>query len=275
MHKTLLYLLPALLICCLTACSGGNTPTDQQPVATDSLPDMDAGEISEENMDLILSLPSPKDLAGELKTAGARYEEKLLNPDNNVMNYKSQSKQAMNMGVYTADLSYASVFDNKQMALKYLKSITKLTEELSIANIFGRELENRIQSNEDNIDSLNIIFDETFQSLNEELKRTKQENTLELMFAGGWVESFYLTCAHWGIKSSPEIRKRIMEQSTSLETLLKTLEPHKTAEGFSTIYPALVEINGIFAAAKGAELSDDQVKQLHAKIKTLRNAITQ
>ena len=118
------------------------------------------------------------------------------------------------------------------------------------------------------------FFDETFQNLNEELKRTKQENTLELMFAGGWVESFYLTCAHWGIKSSPEIRKRIMEQSASLETLLKTLEPQKSAEGFSTLYPALAEINSIFATTKGAELSDDQVKQLHAKIKTLRNAIT-
>jgi len=177
------------------------------------------------------------------------------------------------MGVYAADLSYASVFDNKQVSLKYLKSIHRLADELSITNVFGRELENRIQANDDNIDSLNIIFDETFQRLNEELKRTKQESTLELMFAGGWIEGFYLTCEHWALKPSPEIRARIVAQSESLSTLLKTLEPHQSQEGFTTIAPALTAINAIFTAAAGGELSEAQIKELHAKIKTLRTSV--
>jgi len=61
-----------------------------------------------------------------IKTAGATYNEKLLNPLSNLSNYTTSKSMALNLGIYTTDLSFASLFDQTQTAINYMQAAKKI-----------------------------------------------------------------------------------------------------------------------------------------------------
>ncbi len=246
------------------------------PLNAEELEDPDAGEISEATLNLILAIPSPQEAPKMLKDAGAAYDEKLLNPEDRVNKYRGATSQALNMGVYTADLSYASVYSKQQTAIRYYKAMSRLAEELGIGSVFSKRLETRIKNNQDNQDSLNVIFDDTFRDLNEQLKKTRQERILSLMFAGAWIESAYIATEQWMANPNPKIKSHILAQQSTLFDLLKLLETQKGAEGVGDIYNQLAAIEPKFGNTDGyalTELTDEQVREINGQLKKLRKSI--
>ena len=79
-------------------------------------------KMDEKAQNIFYSIPSPIELAQLIQRAGAKYNKNLLNSIDNVGKYESNSSKALNLGVYGADLSYTSVFDNNTMeSIVYLK----------------------------------------------------------------------------------------------------------------------------------------------------------
>ncbi|HIE15301.1 MAG TPA: hypothetical protein EYP69_00070, partial [Bacteroidales bacterium] len=100
------------------------------------------------------SLPSPIETALLLKRAGAKFNEEYLNPVDNISKYTTQKLMALNLGVYSADLSFVSMFDQSQLSVKYLSATKKLADELGILNAVDQSIFERMDSNIDNTDSL-------------------------------------------------------------------------------------------------------------------------
>ena len=97
---------------------------------------------------IFYSIPSPIELAQLIQKAGAKYNKDLLNPIKNVSKYMSNTSKALNLGVYGADLSYTSVFDdNTQESIFYLAATRKLAESLGVGNAFDEKTVDRIQAN--------------------------------------------------------------------------------------------------------------------------------
>jgi hypothetical protein len=74
------------------------------------------------------NIPPPMETAALLKKAGAEYDKDILNDVKNVDNYTAASKQALNLGIYGADLSYASVFNNTQESMLYTSCAQNLAK---------------------------------------------------------------------------------------------------------------------------------------------------
>lgn len=278
-----------------SACGGSNTNTAEGDLGETPL---DSTQVSEQVTDFIVSLPNPIQVANLIKNAGARYEEKLLNPESNVNNYKTQNQQAINLGVYSADLSFSNVYDKKQESLKYFSVVRKLSESIAVGNVFTKNLQNRVNSNQDKQDSLENIFSETFTRLHSELRANNREKYLALMFVGGWVESVYLASELWKFNPSKTLSDRIAEQGLSLKDLIKMVEEHKSEEGFSELNKELTELDKIFDSMredykfkegdvkKDAKTdavqvenkaifnyTDDQIKQINQKVVAIRKGL--
>ena len=67
--------------------------------------------------EMFYSMPSPLEVAMILKGAGSPYNPELLNPLNNTSKYVTTKSQALNLGIYTTDLSYASRYDQTQATI--------------------------------------------------------------------------------------------------------------------------------------------------------------
>jgi hypothetical protein len=261
-----------------TGCNqGANT---QEAAATEVLeePADDVGDIPAEMVDLLTRIPPPQDAPKLLREAGANYEEKLLNPSDKGKNYRVMYDQSVNMGIYTADMAYSSVFDKKQIALKYMKAVRDLAKNLDIAGVFDKKWENRVDRNKDNQDSLDVIFNETFTNLREKLKADKRESILILIFTGAWVESAHLAVQHWKLNPSKAVVSRISSHRTSLQDLLQLLDAIKKESGVPELFTQLSSLRPHFslpedlkAEVPDAELTDKQLKDLDASLTTIRN----
>src|SRR5690606_15980861 len=88
---------------------------------------------------IFYSIPAPLEMTGLMKRAGATYDKSLVNDPNSQGRYSTVNARALNLGVYGADLSYSTIFDNTQEALQYLKATQSLAEGLGITDAFDYE----------------------------------------------------------------------------------------------------------------------------------------
>ena len=87
------------------------------------------------------ALPSPLESAMLIKSAGARFEEKLLNPVGNVNKYVTNKSMALNLGIYTCDLSFASLYEQTQLLIDYMNAAKKMADGLGILAIEQEDID--------------------------------------------------------------------------------------------------------------------------------------
>lgn len=84
----------------------------------------------------VFSIPSPMQTALLLKESGASYDNTLLNSTSSAVKNETASSKALNLGIYGADLGYATIFDNTEDAIEYVATTKKMSGELGISNRF-------------------------------------------------------------------------------------------------------------------------------------------
>lgn len=171
----------------------------------------------------MFSVPSPIQTAFDLKQAGASFNPELLNNPDKADDYSTKFSQAINMGVYGADLGYALVNRQTQEGLKFLGSCKKISNEMGMASVFTNDLLDRFGNNIENTDSLLSLVGEAYLLSDSYLKDNNNEALGILILTGGWVESMYFATSIALTAESDEIRNRVGQQRSSLENLLALL----------------------------------------------------
>src|SRR5690606_14701784 len=166
----------------------------------------------------------------------------------NADKYTSASKQALNLGIYGADLSYASVFDHTQESMLYTACVQNLAKRLDVSHAFDQATVDRMERNRNDRDSLLNIISETYWDVDAYLKENERENLSALMIAGGWVEGLYIATHVAKASDSPELRQRIAEQKLSLADLLGLLDTYDTDdEPLNAVREDIRALDGLFA----------------------------
>lgn len=171
------------------------------------------------------SIPSPLETAMLLKSAGAEYDDILLNSTDNTERYTATKALALNLGIYTTDLSFASLFNYTQTALDYMKAAKTMAEGLDITDAIDNET---LEFLEDNLDQRDVVMDvisETFLNSSSYLKENKREDVAAIVLVGGWIEGLYLATKLVGdasIKDNPLV-DRILEQKLSFDIVRRVL----------------------------------------------------
>lgn len=169
-------------------------------------------------------MPSPLQIANIIQKSGSNYNKAMLNPVDRLSKYTESMKQAMNLGVYGADLGYITMYNNTPDALEYYKSVNQLADQLKITASFDPELMKRFSDNIANKDSMMALVGEAYRRSDNFLRESEQDHLAALILAGGWIESMYFALNTY--KSNPtnnDIAVRIGEQKTTSAGLLKLL----------------------------------------------------
>jgi hypothetical protein len=237
----------ALFSLSLWSCNDGavndESITNAEVSADDSI------EPSEESVtkvkEILHSVPSPLDMAAILKKSGAGYDADFLNKVRNVNEYSSAQQQALNLGVYGADLSYASIFNQNQESILYLSCTKKLADKLGLSKAFNDEVIERMEMNVDNRDSLLTIISDTYYNLDSYLKENDRDHISAMIIAAGWIEGLYLgtQIASSSESVSPKLMQRIAEQKISLENLVALVMSYNTSGSLDFILDDLEQIS--------------------------------
>ena len=127
--------------------------------------------VEEKVREFVYPLPTAFEVTEMLNRIGAAYILTLSNPVSNVERYLTEKSKALNLGIYSADLSYASAYNQKQSVIDYMDVSKKLIDALNISGAISQDVIEQVEANQDNKDELvNIItntFYDTYEYLNQ------------------------------------------------------------------------------------------------------------
>ncbi len=190
--------------------------------------------IEVENSGVNYKIPSPMEMFIFIEKTDAPFVLNDLHNFENVDNYPSRKSQAINFGIYSADLAYCAVFGDYQATLNYFDAAQKLAEKLGLHEGYGEKIATRIDNNLNNIDSLMEIAADSYSQANQFLESQGQSDILGLILVGGWIEGLYVTIESVGkLDINNPLIERIADQQVLLENLMGYLnnqEPTKAVE---------------------------------------------
>ena len=163
----------------LFGCASDSSKQDRVEVdAKDIVVDDDVKSGVQTARQIFYSLPSPLETAMILKRSGAEYNPEILNPVENISRYTTSKSMALNLGIYSTNLSYASLFDQTQASIKYMTASKKMAEGLGILNAIDNTVIQRLEENVNNRDVIMEIISETFLNTNSILEENDRVCTL-------------------------------------------------------------------------------------------------
>ncbi len=170
------------------------------------------------------------ELSSLFETAGAVFTSELMNNVDKTSEYITSSQQAVNLGVYAVDLSYARVFDQVEMAGRYFNAMKQLAQELGIPSDYFENTVKRFERNFTDKDSLIYLANEVYVTTDEYLKENERYTTAALIILGGWVEAIHIASDVAIESRDANIIERLIDQKYSLNNLLMMLSEHKKNE---------------------------------------------
>lgn len=214
---------------------------------------------------IFYSLPSPLETAMLIKSAGASYNELVLNSLNNVNKYSTNKSKALNLGIYTTDLSFACLFDQAQTSLKYMDATRQLATEMGISDAIDEETMQRLEQNLNNRDVVMDIISETFLNSSSYLKENDQQEVAAIVLVGGWLEGLYIGTQMVG--SGPiegnKLVDRIAEQKLSFSIVERMLQDNKmnqVGEENRDIVELINELHSLKSAFANIEVQTSAIK---------------
>ncbi len=197
----------------------------------------------------LFSVPSPYQVAVLVKNNNVPYDKSLLNPVQNQASYATNFKQALNLGVYGADLSYLNIYEQLPDAASYFAVVKVLSKELNILSTLDDKLMKRIEANSNNKDSLMYIMSTVFRDADAYLFNNGQNEIGILVIAGGWIESLYImTKILKQTNNNEDILRRIGEQKYPLDNLIELMRPYynNISDEYDEFLLQLIDLASIF-----------------------------
>ncbi len=245
----------------------------------------------------IISIPSPIQTAFLINKVGATYDKDMINPTTNSVNYSTKFHKSLNLGVYGADLGYVTMYDKTQEALGYLNTVRKLGDDLGVSSAFSPELIKRFQANFGKKDSMLRLVSVAYRQSDNYLKNNMQNDVSGLILTGGWIESMHFVTSVYKTKPNADVKRRIGEQKSTIESIIKLLSPYSDQKECADLVEKMKDLEGAF---KGVEfkytfqkpttdpdkqltiinstsevtISDDQIKNITEKIAAIRTLIS-
>jgi len=218
-------------------------------------------------------VPTSYDITKYIYQAGAPYIVSLSNGPEKAGEYITQRDKVLNLGVYAADLCYATTYMMKQGTMNYLEASKILIEDLGISTTFNITYAERIEENIEDRDSLIAVVTESFDDTWNYLVENQQDVLARLVVCGSWIEGIYIT-THIALKAidNTAFLEALAKQKVSLNELVNLLEPVKDVSEVSDLYKGLFEIQEFYEGV-GDIMTDEQLKVLEEKITALRNSI--
>lgn len=280
-----------LALASIAGCGDGGKNPSENPV--------DSAEVNttvETPKDIVLyNIPSPIETLTILKMAGPGFDKSLGNPISNESKYVSNFSKAVNLGIYSTDLSFCFLYDQKQDFNNYLKSVNNLTTALGIDGSYGQSVSKRLQDNSNNLDSLMKIASEASVNADLYLKENQRVNTTALIAAGSWVEAMHIITSIATKKESELLMGLVADQKIAARNLSKMLEQFESeaeiaalsadVKDVSAFYEALQPLQGNSLVAEDKmmksignntiyEINKEQLKTISDKVEALRTKLT-
>ena len=246
----------------LTGCNTSSTK-DQQ--ANEAAADSIQKEItlSPESQNLLYTFPTPFEVTMMLEKAKAGFIFDITNPPAGANKYTTEKSKALNLGIYSADLSYSATYNRTDETNKFLAATNKLADELGIAGVYDQTLIEKVKKFNNNKDSLVALITRVFGQTNDFLSKNNRNQVAVLIAAGGFAEGIYLAATLAEVaKDNTKIMAIIASQKDNYNKLLTILQAYQTDAEMKPVADEIAKLAPIwtnYSIESGKKISQQNV----------------
>lgn len=220
-------------------------------------------------------IPNSYQVTQMLQKANANYVFNITNSPDNAGNYESTWQQAMNLGIFGADLAYSSQYNRQEETVKFLQASKELIDNLNITTAFNQEMAARIEGNLENKDSLILIIGDSFQDTYNHLNVNGNEKTSLLVVAGSVIEGLHITSQLIISSDYDEMLLEVLaNQKAQVQKLVEIMDAHAEDENVNRVLPTLRYIGLFFdQISPEAPITRGQFDDVYNSIRDMRSSI--
>ena len=171
-------------------------------------------------------LLTPMEICVIFERLAVPYNETTLNPHSNRDLYLSNSKAAINTGIYGVDFGYLKMFGFGQEVIDYMVTIREMSNKLGIPDNLLTEPIRRVQNDMADPDTITNLMKNAYNDIENHLRQSGRESTAGLMVMGGWVEAMYIATqlVYNPLNPDAQVVQKIAEQKYTLTSLLSFMK---------------------------------------------------
>ncbi len=249
------------------SCNSGS----KQNQKTDAV-QIEKAEVKNEVREFVYPLPTSYEIVEMLNKIEAAYIFDLSNSPANASKYITEKQQALNLGVYGGDLSYASTYNQKQETIDFIDASKTLLEGLDLQAAVSEDLPAQIEANEDNKEALVELITDSFYDTYDFLQRNNRAPVSALVMSGAWVEGLYIaTHISEETFNSKEMIEIVLKQKDPLVKLMEILSDYKDDQAVAETIEDLSTIANIYAGIESTAITQEQMIQIAEESLKIRN----
>lgn len=206
------------------------------------------------------------------------YNSSLLNPASKISGYNNSKIQAINLGIYASDLSYAAAFHQTQDIRNYTDAVFQIAQKLGIQSAFDKDLLEKLVSEDTTINKAQL-FSRSFRHLQENTHSHERSHLMALMITGGWIESIYLAASVLRTKPlSAEMNSALFDNAYTYQNVKNILGIFQ--KDCKDCKDVLLEFETLSAPIESLivnsryGITQEQLDNLHTPLSALRSKLT-
>ncbi|SMO50875.1 hypothetical protein SAMN06265379_10280 [Saccharicrinis carchari] len=231
-------------------------------------------EVETKVREFVYPLPTSYEIVEMLNEIEASYIFDLANNPANADKYVTEKSMALNLGVFGADLSYASTYNQKQETINFIDASKKMLEGLDLEAAVREDLLEQIEANEDNKDALVQLITNSFYDTYDFLNRNNRAPISALVMAGAWVEGLYIaTHISEETFNSKEMVTIILKQKDPLQKLMDIMDNYKSNPNVAETIQDLSTMANIYDGIEETAITLEQMRKIAEESLKIRKKI--
>ncbi|MEA3450663.1 MAG: hypothetical protein U9Q83_02025 [Bacteroidota bacterium] len=211
--------------------SCNNEPKDEP----DEIPKkIDTLDILTDLKNVYYSTPSPMEIASVVEKYNEYFSSDMLHNAGDAKKYLSTKAQAINLGIYSADIAFLAISGNNQYSKQYFSILVFLANELNIVEGINDTLLKSIEKNINDLTKVKELTSIAFFKSDAYMFENSKQKIATYMINGSWLESIYFIIKFG--ENEPldaDIHRLLIDQRLVLKNIIKVNEQQELNEDFS------------------------------------------
>jgi len=305
MNRRLLYVLLVFVVAEIVAscksCKKDSDDISQELYVPDSIATKDPVPVLGKPVidEMMQNIASPVETAALIKGLKIPFNKDFLVSTKSAEKFNTSFEKALALGIYGCDLGYLNMYEKTSFVVDYISVIKRLSDDIQVGQFFDFSTLKRLATNNENLDSLITISQQSFSRIDNYLRETNRSMLSSVIVAGVWVEGTYLITRVAQVSDHKRIRETLGEQKTILGFLSKVLKVYEKDPSMAKFLtdidkikvlfdnvkityeigePEMVEVNGEVTFVQHdkqvVEMSEETYKQIIESVQKLRSDLT-
>lgn len=296
-RRFLFFVVVAILFSSCNSCRNSGKRLSDDFVIPDSLnSEKQPLEISPSVIsDMVQNISSPIETAAVIKGLKVPFNKDYIANTKFSENFNTNFTKALGLGIYGCDLGYLNMYGKTSLVIDYITTVRSLADGIQVGQFFDFSTLKRLATNNENIDSLVLISQQSMTRIDTYLKENKRSNLSVVIVAGVWIEGLYLSSMVAQETKHQRMIETIGEQKEIISPLMLLMNNYKkdpnmarliqSFEEIKSLYsevkitsevgePTAVEVNGVLTIKPNdiqkIDISDETLQKIIAKVQEVR-----